>query len=221
MEVHAGRPPLVLRDTLNGDEQAHDRGDDCCPGRQANNQPRPDRAATGFVSPSLTRCAHQQAGGRHVPTSRHARDALPAPAGCEPPSRRPLTRSWRPRRTRCWRSGPDHWRARDLRRELTVIRRFVSPFITIPGVALQLVAIPILGKQVGSSVRLGGGAHAVGRDQDDHALPFRPALLTSPANLLVGCGDYLVTDADVWVKDWEHDGVGARPGRAGQRRPAG
>src|SRR6266545_5338424 len=73
---------MVLRDTPKSGEQAHDHGDDSCPAGQANNQPRSDRADTGFVAPSLTRCAHRQAGERNIPTCRYARVALPAPAGC-------------------------------------------------------------------------------------------------------------------------------------------
>jgi len=41
----------VLRDTLNGDEQAHDRGDDSGPVLHSRNQAQPDRPVTGFVSP--------------------------------------------------------------------------------------------------------------------------------------------------------------------------
>jgi hypothetical protein len=41
----------VLRDTLNGDEQARDRGDDSGPARYARDQARPDRPVIGFVSP--------------------------------------------------------------------------------------------------------------------------------------------------------------------------
>jgi hypothetical protein len=46
--------PKVLRDTLDGDEPAHDRDDDCGPVGHADNQAPPDRPVTNFVSPART-----------------------------------------------------------------------------------------------------------------------------------------------------------------------
>jgi hypothetical protein len=74
----ATTPTRVLPDVLNGDEWAHDRGDRRGPTRHADNQARPDRPVTGFVSPSGPHRAHPTAGGRHILRDRGER-ALPWP----------------------------------------------------------------------------------------------------------------------------------------------
>jgi len=56
----------LLRNALNGDEQAHDRGDDSGLVRHAHNQASPDRPVTNFVSPAPARRAHPTADGCHV-----------------------------------------------------------------------------------------------------------------------------------------------------------
>jgi hypothetical protein len=63
----------VLRDTLNGHEQAHDRGDDFGPVCRANEQAQPVGRSPASCHPRPPATNSPSADGRHVPHERRMR----------------------------------------------------------------------------------------------------------------------------------------------------